>query len=462
MIGTEIWDARDDLTLSDFAQIGDVLRATGFGTECDGEGTQGDLSHPFRNALQALFERSARIDATGADGALDTDTRDLLLQSGFVARDGDTFVPMVRIERWHDLFIAGDLKGADRTRDDAVFAVSGTTRILDNLRVNRPVGHAVDLGSGSGALALRLAKHAKRVSAVDINPRAIAYTRVNAAMNRIGTVTAYQGSLYEPLNGELAELILGNLPFVLSPDQRHLYRDGDRPGGKILTDAVQGAVDHLAPGGVAQFTCNWPIRGADATAWLRDLASQTKYDALAIEYKRRTPLDHARNWNRIADAPNPAEQLALERRWADWFAAQGIDHIAFGALNLRRPIMARNGRFDAVVAEKLPEDSGGGQQIERMIRAMDAPLAPDSVPIAVPHMVYQQLVHDGASYTSMPAEFFCLDSAGIGLTVLPEVTPALLAVDGKTPITEIADPDDPGHAVLLEAYRRGLIDLAVA
>ncbi|WP_163887267.1 methyltransferase [Aliiruegeria sabulilitoris] len=443
-----------DLEPVTLGQVGDTLRRAGYGTQ--GDNTR--VENPARDLLWALFDQSTPVALGEVTAHCEPDLPELLARSGLVVLDGARLVPRVRIVRWCDLFVAGDLKGADSLHDDAVFAVSGTTSILENLRLDRPVKHALDLGCGSGALALRMASLADKVTATDINARAVAFSRSNAALNRIETVAVDRGSLYDPLQGEAVDLILGNLPFVLSPEQRLLYRDGNKPTEELVTEAVLGAAEHLKPGGVAQFTCNWPIRDPDAEEWVRDLAARTGIDMLAIEYRRRTPLDHTRNWNRPARATDPEVQLELEQRWTDWFKAQEIDHIGFGVLTLRRPATARSGRFSYFVADRLPE-AGGGRQVDRMLRALDAPLTRNSVPGPVPHVVFQQLVHDGSGYDAMPAEIFSAESAGICLTVPPDAIATIMAVDGCSNVAEIVGPDGSGYDTLDEAYRRGLVTL---
>ena len=454
----EIWVPPSEIASAALEHLGDLLRHVGYGKPDDARIAGNGAIDRARDLLKALFEQNASIDLTDTAAALGVETPDLLLQSSFVVQHGAQLASRVRIFSWHDLYIAGDLKGADQARDDAVFAVSGTTRTLDALRLDSSAGRAVDLGCGSGALALRLAAKAEHVSATDINPRAVAFTQANSALNRVKNVSVHLGSLYEPLRIETADLILGNLPFVLSPDQRHLYRDGDRPSDKLITDAVLGAADHLAPGGVAQFTCNWPINDTDELAWIRKLASGTGLDLLAIEYRRRTPLDHARTWNQPSGTPDWGAQQALERRWVDWFAAQKVDNICFGVLTLRRPLKDRPGCLEYLRADRQP-DVRGDRQVDRMLRAMDRPLTLDSIPVPVPHVVYQQLVHDGSRYTAMPVEFFTAQSAGVALKIQPEALATMISVDGSNSVADIAAPDEAGHAVLQDAYRRGFIDL---
>ena len=61
-----------------------------------------------------------------------------------------------------------------------VMAVGLDSRHLARATVRSPVHSALDLCTGSGVHALLAAAHARRVFAVDINPRAIRCTRFNA------------------------------------------------------------------------------------------------------------------------------------------------------------------------------------------------------------------------------------------------------------------------------------------
>ncbi len=74
--------------------------------------------------------------------------------------------------------------------------------------------HVLDLGCGSGILAIGAAKlGAARVRALDTDPMAVRITRENAAANDVaGLISAQEGSLAELLaNGEMFDLALVNI-----------------------------------------------------------------------------------------------------------------------------------------------------------------------------------------------------------------------------------------------------------
>ena len=77
-----------------------------------------------------------------------------------------------------------------------------------------------DLGTGSGAIALAIAKerpHAA-VVATDASTTALAVARRNAARNRIATVEFREGDWLAPLAGDTVDIIVSNPPYIAEGD----------------------------------------------------------------------------------------------------------------------------------------------------------------------------------------------------------------------------------------------------
>jgi release factor glutamine methyltransferase len=124
----------------------------------------------------------------------------------------------------------------------------------------RPV--VVDLCCGSGAVgaALAAALDPAELSAVDVDPVAVACARRNlaAAGGRV-----YQGDLYEPLPAALrarVDILAANVPYIpteeiaLLPAEARVYEpraalDGGRDGLDVLRRVATAAPVWLAPGG---------------------------------------------------------------------------------------------------------------------------------------------------------------------------------------------------------------------
>lgn len=120
---------------------------------------------------------------------------------------------------------------------------------------------AVDLGTGSGAIALTLAasRPAWRLTAVDRSPEALAVARANAARLAPGRVAFLQGDWFGPVGDRRYALIVSNPPYVAADDPvlqgdslRYEPRGALTPGSDALA-ALHAIIDaapaHLLPGG---------------------------------------------------------------------------------------------------------------------------------------------------------------------------------------------------------------------
>ncbi|WP_155054148.1 HemK2/MTQ2 family protein methyltransferase [Streptomyces blattellae] len=119
----------------------------------------------------------------------------------------------------------------------------------------RPNAEVLDVGTGTGALALQAARRGTRVTAVDVSWRAVWTARLNARLAGL-PVRIRHGDLFAPVREQTFDLILANPPYVPAPGARPQPRgearswDAGRDGRFVLDPLCRDAPALLRPGGV--------------------------------------------------------------------------------------------------------------------------------------------------------------------------------------------------------------------
>ena len=108
----------------------------------------------------------------------------------------------------------------------------------------------LDMGTGSGAVGVFAAARGARVTACDINPRAVAVARENARENGV-EMEVLESHLYSAVAGRTFDLICFNIPFYPKPPENPLEH-AFHAGRDFQTVRVfaEDARQHLAGGGV--------------------------------------------------------------------------------------------------------------------------------------------------------------------------------------------------------------------
>ncbi|MFB7666847.1 methyltransferase [Kitasatospora sp. NPDC056138] len=344
-----------------------------------------DLLGPTGYAALARSEAVPALRATRGGSPLETLVRLFLLQQpvpyaaaaaalpvedcladGWLARDGETVRATVDVRPYAneveglpsaDAWVVSDLGcavggaggiGSGETaqgvaRKDLVLGVGGASTTLANLAVRRPVRTALDLGSGSGVQSLHAARHAQRVTATDLNPRALHFTRLTLALSGFENVEVAEGSLFEPVtHGQSGprkfDLIVSNPPFVISPGSRFVYRDGGMAGDDLCRSLVRGAAAHLEPGGYCHLLANWQhVKGEDWHDRLAGWVAGTGLDAWVVQREVQDAAQYAELWLRDGgDHRGPGSDYQTRyNEWLDAFEAEGVEGIGFGWITLR-------------------------------------------------------------------------------------------------------------------------------
>lgn len=207
---------------------------------------------------------------------------------------GEPFAYLVGSQEFHGLMLAVD-PAVLVPRPDTETLVDWALALLATDLADRPAPQVVDLGTGSGAIALAV-KHrhpAAEVTAVDLSAAALVVAQGNA--QRLGLAVAFHvGSWWQPLAGRRFDLCVSNPPYIAGADP-HLAALGHEPalaltpggdGLDALRAIVAGAPFQLHPGAwlllehgfdqAEAVTGLLRARGFECVATRRDLPGQPR------------------------------------------------------------------------------------------------------------------------------------------------------------------------------------------
>jgi len=165
----------------------------------------------------------------------------------------------------------------------------------------RPGRRALDLGTGSGAIALAIASERPQleVVATDASAAALEVARGNAATHGLGNVAFRLGPWWTPLAGEQFDLVASNPPYISANDP-HLAQGDLRfePASALASGAdglddigliVDGAPAHLRANGWLLLEHGWD-QGAAVAALLKARGFDDVATEQDLEHRDRVTL----------------------------------------------------------------------------------------------------------------------------------------------------------------------------
>jgi methylase of polypeptide subunit release factors len=291
------------------------------------------------NTLIRLFLLGVRVPLREAAAALGPLPIEDWVEAGFVEAAGEEVRGLLRIFPFDGLLLAIDPPELleQGTGPDFVSGLTNSTAALICCTIRKASRATLDLGTGSGILALLAARHSERVWATDVNPRALAMARLNARLNGLTGIEFALGSGFEPVPERKFDLVVTNPPFVLGPLHRYAFRDSGMELDGLCRKLVSEAPAHLEEGGFFQCQLEWPIHAKDDwkerfPEWWRDSGC----DALVLRTATHSWAEHAEETAVDTDVCDPEVQTRLFSECAGYFERRGIESVAQGFVILRR------------------------------------------------------------------------------------------------------------------------------
>ncbi|GAA2151187.1 class I SAM-dependent methyltransferase [Actinomadura napierensis] len=293
--------------------------------------------------LTRLFWLQVPVDASAVDAGD-------LLAAGLVERSGGEVRALLHVEPLesvsgdgHAGYAVSDLKvrpgSGTVPADDHVVGAGGASGNLARLVVHKPVDNVLDLGTGCGVQAVHLHDRSRpgRITATDVNCRALELAAMSFELSGMDGVELLEGSLLEPVRGRRFDLIVSNPPFVVAPsgDRRFTYRESGMPGDDFCRRLVGAAPEMLEDGGYCQLLANW--LHIDGVPWEERVGAWVDgCDAWIVQRDVQDPAEYAELWLRDSCEAGTPEYRARYDAWLDHFERQRVTGVGFGWITLRR------------------------------------------------------------------------------------------------------------------------------
>lgn len=181
-----------------------------------------------------------------------------------------------------------------------VYPAQGDTALLLQALRREAVGpghRVLDVGTGSGALAVAAARTGARVTAVDVSRRAVATAWLNSALHG-RRIVLHRGDLFAPVAGRTFDVIISNPPYVPTAAERLPARGIARawdagPTGRAVLDRICGAAPRMLAEDGVLLLVHSALCGVDRTRELLDRAG-LRTDVVATARQPFGPVLSAR------------------------------------------------------------------------------------------------------------------------------------------------------------------------
>jgi methylase of polypeptide subunit release factors len=296
-----------------------------------------------------LFQRGLSQPVNKARLIFSNGLLDMLEDLGILQSDHDGIRSLYQFQTYHGLLLFSDYHKLPLPRD-FILPVGPSGRYLADMTIRRRGGSVLDLGCGCGIQSLLASSHSDRVTATDINTRALDITALNAALNGFSNVNTLHGSYFRPVEDQSFDTICMNLPYVISPENRFTYRDSGEKGDISLWRIIREIPDHLNEGGFAHIMINW-IHARSESWWLsfQDHLSLSGVDAWLIYYRSYEPEEYAGLWT---------DSITERDDWTRWYQLNEMEQFGMGFLILRKRSGLKNWFCSAQVDRLISAPAG--------------------------------------------------------------------------------------------------------
>ena len=107
----------------------------------------------------------------------------------------------------------------------------------------------LDLGTGSGAIAISLAYYLRNsfVTAIDISDIAVETTKINIKKHNLNNIKVIKGNIFEDILGEKFDVLVSNPPYIESDEIKNLQTEVSVYEPRLALDGGVDGLDYYKP-----------------------------------------------------------------------------------------------------------------------------------------------------------------------------------------------------------------------
>ncbi|MBE6506044.1 MAG: methyltransferase domain-containing protein [Methanobrevibacter millerae] len=150
-----------------------------------------------------------------------------------------------------------DMNFIINTHENVYVPAEDSYLLAENLEIESGQ-RVLEIGTGSGIVAMYASKLTDKVTATDINFDAITLAESNFKENNIDNIELLFGNLFEPVKNRKFDVILFNTPYLpteegeVIDDTINYAFDGGLNGRKVIDLFLNEVKNHLNDGGIVQ------------------------------------------------------------------------------------------------------------------------------------------------------------------------------------------------------------------
>jgi hypothetical protein len=191
--------------------------------------------------LIVLFIDSQPVSADLITKGISSSFVDAALEMGLVEKDGSLLKTSFSLFPCYGKYLVTD-QAAKNTAINQVMYLWGESYLLGGLVKRIPRRRGIDLGTGSGVHAILAGDHCERVVGADVSPRALAFSKFNAALNGRSNIEYVLSDLLDSIDGT-CDLLVSNVPYA--PDTAAKAGDNFWSGGIEGVDLLRRVIEAL-------------------------------------------------------------------------------------------------------------------------------------------------------------------------------------------------------------------------